>query len=256
MYKTLFFCITSLLLFTCKKEASKEKTATKVIVKNELKTKSGYSYDKDFVLGKFNYKTDTTFIKISSKHSSKPIYLKKEVYSAFKKMFADAQKEGITLIVVSGTRSFYEQKSIWERKWDKYKNLNPIDRTKKILEYSSMPTTSRHHWGTDLDLINLNNAYFESGKGKKEYEWLVKNANDFGFFQVYTSKESGRTGYNSEKWHWSYLPLASNYLHYYNETISYRDIDGFKGSEFAKKVKIIANYVNGISSESPYQKHP
>ena len=29
MYKTLFFCITSLLLFTCKKEVSKEKTATK-----------------------------------------------------------------------------------------------------------------------------------------------------------------------------------------------------------------------------------
>ena len=84
MYKTLFFCITSLLLFTCKKEVSKEKTATKVIVKNELKTKSGYSYDKDFVLGKFNYKTVRTFIKISSKHFYKPSYLKKEVYSVFK----------------------------------------------------------------------------------------------------------------------------------------------------------------------------
>lgn len=250
MYKTIVLYTITLILLSCKNDVSKEKATTKMSSESGLKIKSTYIYNKDFVLGKFNYKTDTTFIKISSIHSSKIIYLNKEVYKAFENMFSAAQKEGVKLIVVSGTRSFYEQKSIWERKWEKYKNLSPLDRTKKILEYSSMPTTSRHHWGTDVDLINLNNTYFESGKGKKEYEWLVKNANNFGFYQVYTSKENGRTGYNLEKWHWSYLPLASRYLNYYNESISYKDIHGFKGSEFAENVNMIANYVNGISKAS------
>ena len=38
-----------------------------------------------------------------------------------------------------------------------------------------MPSTSRHHWGTDLDLNNLNNSYFTSGKGKKIYKGSEKN---------------------------------------------------------------------------------
>lgn len=240
----------SLLIFfvSCKKEVSKEITKQKeTITQNELIVKPIYNYTKDFVLGKFNYKSDSTFIKINSNHSSKVIYLNKDVYIAFKEMHTSAKKDGIKLIIVSGTRNFYEQKSIWERKWNKYKNLKPLERAQKILEYSSMPTTSRHHWGTDMDLNNLNNSYFEKGKGKKEYEWLLKNANDFGFYQVYTNKENGRTGYNLEKWHWSYLPLASKYLNYYNQNITYLDISGFKGSELAEKAKMITEYVNGIS---------
>lgn len=204
----------------------------------------------DFILGKFDYKNDTTFTKVKSNHSSKLIYLKKEVYSSFENMHNQAQKDGIRLIIISGTRNFYEQKSIWERKWNKHKNLEPLERAKKILEYSSMPSSSRHHWGTDLDINNLNNSYFESGTGKKEYDWLQKNANNFGFFQVYSSKDNGRTGYNEEKWHWSYLPLASSYLNYYNQNIEYKDITGFKGSEIAEKAKIISKYVNGISKRA------
>ena len=110
-----------------------------------------------------------------------------------------------------------------------------------------MPSTSRHHWGTDLDINSLSNSYFTEGKGKKEYNWLQKNASKFGFYQVYTSKENGRKGYNEEKWHWTYLPLSSKYLNYYNAHISLNDISGFKGSEFAKELNIIKNYVNGIN---------
>ncbi|WP_452232588.1 M15 family metallopeptidase [Lacinutrix sp. MEBiC02595] len=240
----------SLLVFfvSCKKEVSKEIVKQKeTITQNELIVKPVYNYTKDFVLGKFDYKNDSSFVKINTNHSSKTIYLNREVSDAFKQMHRSAKKDGINLIIVSGTRNFYEQKSIWERKWNKYKNLEPLDRAKKILEYSSMPSTSRHHWGTDMDLNNLNNSYFEKGKGKKEFEWLLKNANNFGFYQVYTNKENGRTGYNLEKWHWSYLPLASRYLNYYNENITYLDISDFKGSELAEKAKMITEYVNGIS---------
>lgn len=206
--------------------------------------------NKNFILGKFSYKKDTSFTKVASIHSTKSLYLNKEVYKAFKKMHTDAAKENINLKIISGTRNFYEQKGIWERKWEKYKALPAIDRAKKILEFSSMPTTSRHHWGTDMDLNNLNNSYFEKGQGKKEYEWLIKNGNNYGFYQVYTYKNTGRTGYNLEKWHWSYLPLANAYLNYYNENIKYKDISGFKGAELASQLTIIKSYVNGISEKA------
>lgn len=205
--------------------------------------------DKNLILGKFDYKTNAFFIEVSRIHASKTIYLNQEAYSAFCKMYNQAKSDNIDLKIISGTRNFDEQKAIWERKWHKYKNLHPINRAKKILKYSSMPTTSRHHWGTDVDLNSLRNSYFDKGQGKKEYEWLVKNANNYGFFQVYTSKKTGRTGYNLEKWHWSYLPLAKKYLDFYNTTITYKDITDFTGSELAATLNTITNYVNGISEQ-------
>ena len=92
--------------------------------------------------------------------------------AAARDAFNKAKRDSIDLKIISGTRNFYEQKAIWNRKWNLYNNLNPIHRAKKILEYSSMPSTSRHHWGTDIDLNSLNNSYFNTGKGLKTYQWL------------------------------------------------------------------------------------
>ncbi|BAO76972.1 M15 family metallopeptidase [Winogradskyella sp. PG-2] len=204
---------------------------------------------KDFVLGKFDYKQDSTFVKVNFKHSTKEVYLKNEVYTAFVSMLNSAKNAGIELKIISGTRNFKEQETIWERKWNRYKNLTPIARALKILEYSSMPCTSRHHWGTDIDLNSLNNSYFNSGKGLAEYNWLITHANSFGFHQVYTEKNKNRTGYNLEKWHWSYLPLASKYLEFYNSKIESIYINGFKGSELVEDLNIIEDYVNGVSDK-------
>jgi LAS superfamily LD-carboxypeptidase LdcB len=250
-FKTVRLTILSLFVLSCtnKKQINKKKTAI-IDIQNfqrPLLKNKNMNITKDFVLGKFNYHKHIDFLKIETKHSSKAIYLNKTVYKAFVKMFEAAKNDGISLKVISGTRNFNEQKGIWERKWEKYKTLEPLKRAKKILEFSSMPTTSRHHWGTDMDLNNLNNSYFEKSNGKKEYDWLVTNANNFGFYQVYTPKTNGRTGYNLERWHWSYLPLASQYLTFYNKHITYQDIKGFKGSEYAEKAQMIANYVNGVS---------
>lgn len=204
---------------------------------------------KEFVLGKFDYKKDKRFIQVDSIYTNKETYLQKEVYRAFLKMYDSALQSKIKLTIVSGTRNFYSQKWIWERKWEKYKDLEPKERALKILEYSSMPSSSRHHWGTDVDLVSLNNPFFESGEGKSTYEWLQKHAHLFGFYQVYTNKENGRTGYNEERWHWTYLPLSKDYLSFYNEHVKYEDIRGFLGSKLASEIDIITKYVNGVSVE-------
>jgi LAS superfamily LD-carboxypeptidase LdcB len=252
---TLIF-ILNLIIISCQNRS--KNTSTPITTKTEIEVVSQpvvnmhledtLSITKNFVLGKFNYKVDSTFVKVDLKHATKEIFINTMAYKAFLRMADSAKKEGIDLKILSGTRNYYEQKTIWERKWKKYNNLNPIDRSKKILEYSSMPSTSRHHWGTDIDLNSLNNSYFNTGKGLSVYKWLKSNANRFGFYQVYTNKKTnGRTGYNEEKWHWSYLPLASKYLEYYNSNIEAKDISGFEGSELADKLNVIKEYANGIS---------
>ena len=204
---------------------------------------------KNFLLGKFDYKTAFDFKKVDKIHAVKPIYLNAMVYSAFKEMHAAAKNDGIELKILSGTRNFNEQKAIWERKWNRLDSLEASERAQNILKFSAMPGTSRHHWGTDIDLNSLENSYFEEGRGKAEYEWLVKNAKNYGFYQVYTARESGRTGYEEEKWHWSYLPLASQYLEQYLALIDPCEINGFEGSELAEATNIITTYVNGIPQD-------
>ncbi len=210
--------------------------------------------------GKFFPSKDSAFVLVKKPHSNRTIYLQKEVYSKFIEMFNAAKKEGINLTIISGTRNFYDQKSIWERKWTGKRILSdgtsakdikdPNKRALKILLYSSMPSTSRHHWGTDIDINNLNNSYFESGRGLKEYNWLVENAGDYGFCQVYSDKKiENRTGYEMEKWHWSYTPIAAEYTKKYTELISYEKINGFMGCKHAKEIGAIQNYVNGINTE-------
>ncbi len=210
---------------------------------------------KDFLMGRFNPKTHPDFVKVDKEyHTKSEMYLLKETLEAFIKMRESAKLDGISLTIVSGTRNFDAQKRIWEKKYEKNKNkgLSDIENIKKIMVWSSMPSTSRHHWGTDID-INGFDEYFDgvNPKANKEYEWLKENASKFGFCQTYTEKkEGGRlTGYNEEKWHWSYMPIAKQLLEDYSKLIDYTDIKGFSASEFSQELNIIEKYVFGIECE-------
>lgn len=202
------------------------------------------------LLGKIKYAEHEDFQKANMKYCSKTIYLREEVLAKFEEMYEAAQKDGVVLTILSGTRSFNEQKLIWERKWKKNIQLmDSISAAKKILTYSSMPSTSRHHWGTDIDLNSFENSYFESGKGKKVFDWLVQHASEYGFFMPYDDKNiSNRKGYNMEKWHWSYFPLADQFLKEYLSVIKCSDISGFKGANLAcsSEIDAIGSYVAGI----------
>jgi LAS superfamily LD-carboxypeptidase LdcB len=215
--------------------------------------------DKGYLTGKIRYSDFPDFKVIAPEHTTKTNeYLRDDVYEAFLRMRTEALKEGISLTIVSGARNFERQKSIWETKWNgerkvEGKNLalevkDPAERARLILLYSSMPGTSRHHWGTDIDINSLEDEYFLSGKGKAEYEWLSRRAAEFGFCQVYSPKGKDRPfGYEEEKWHWSYMPVASVLLRNYLVQISESDISGFAGDKTATTLKVKERYVAGIN---------
>ncbi len=219
---------------------------------------NGQTKSKEFLMGKIDYAQHSDFVKLPQHMSSKPnSYLQQTVIDSLRAMFAAAEKDGVHFIVISAARNFHDQKRIWERKWEaqiiEHPKKSKAEHALHILRYSSMPGTSRHHWGTDFDLNSLEPAYFQKGQGLKEYQWLQKNAVRFGFYQPYNNDEN-RTGYQEEKWHWSFFPIANQLLQDYLSTINYSDIQEFKGSESAKEIQVISKYVGGIGT-SPVLAH-
>ena len=212
-----------------------------------------------YLLGKFSPADDARFVKLTAQHASGgalSAYLRSETVEAFCEMKKAAQVDGFDLKIISATRNFERQKEIWENKWNgktpvEGKDISTLEgaqKAKLIMRYSSMPGTSRHHWGTDIDLNSVEVNYWKTSAGQKIYEWLKVNAGKFGFCQPYTNKaENNRTGYEEEAWHWSYFPLSGKMLDDYNKQIRYADIKGFAGSEYAEAIKVISIYVNGVS---------
>ncbi len=215
---------------------------------------------KIYLTGQFDPAQRENFILVSPEYTLVPnkIYLRKETYGAYLQMRNAANKDSINLRIASATRNFDYQKDLWEKKWTGVTIIDGKDLSKstpagqerfeKILEYSAVPGMSRHHWGTDIDINDANPQYFNSQKGKKEYEWLTKNAYQFGFCQTYDLKGSARpTGYNEEKWHWSYLPLSQTFMQEYKNLIKNEDIKGFLGDEYVFSFDLINDYVLSIN---------
>lgn len=221
--------------------------------------------EKIYLTGKFDPSQRENFVLIPSEYaigqmSQNKMYLRKETLDAFLRMQKAADQDGIDLKIASATRNFDYQKELWNNKWtgativdgkDLSKSFpDELERFKKILEYSAAPGTSRHHFGTDIDINDANPEYFKKENGRKVYEWLAKNAYMFGFCQTYNLKGSERkTGYNEEKWHWSYLPIARKLTQEYKNLIKEKDLKGYDGDEYVSSLDLINDYVLSINPE-------
>ena len=196
---------------------------------------------------------------------SDTILLEKETYSAFIKMKDAAEKDGIIIKLVSGFRDFYRQQLIWNNKYKKFTNEFSLDgptAIKEIIRFSTIPGTSRHHWGTEIDIIDKN---FENEKDlliSKKYEeggifnslkkWMDKNSKRFGFYIVYDD-DSNRPGFEYEPWHYTYKPVSDLFQREFlklnlKSIISKTKVEGkeFINDEFIKKY--IDENIMGISS--------
>ena len=78
-----------------------------------------------------------------------------------------ARESGLALCAASGFRSYRAQLAIFDAKWaaqrpvldDQDRPLRRSDYTDeewltRILRFSALPGTSRHHWGTDIDVYD------------------------------------------------------------------------------------------------------
>jgi len=144
----------------------------------------------------------------------------------------EALAAGFDLRPVSGFRDFARQMSIWNGKYSGERPLydangcalnaaqmSPAERVAAILEWSALPGGSRHHWGTDLDIIDagatapgyrvqLNAEEFaQNGPFAPLSAWLDAHAGRFGFFRPFRGVLSG---VRAEPWHFSFAPVAEH----------------------------------------------
>ena len=156
----------------------------------------------------------------------KDINLRKEAHDAFIEMKRAAYSGGVDLKIVSSYRSFDRQQLIFERKFQKYtdEGMDPLDAISRIIEYSTIPGTSRHHWGTDIDVIDgykkvdgdvLVPSKYGEGEPYADFKkWMDENSEKYGFYLVYTDNPK-RKGFKYEPWHYSYAPISIPMLEAY-----------------------------------------
>ena len=251
----IIFC----LLFSCQREKGSGQSLPEQAQDSIVTDAALDTIDISYLTGKFEPVNDPNFAEIPDSIASRPgLLLRKEALDALIRMISAAGKAGHRITVISATRNFDYQREIWEKKWTGKRILSngknaaeaypsPEDRARAILLYSSMPGTSRHHWGTDFDINDLNNAYFETGEGASLFMWMEENAADFGFCRPYTAKGPHRTsGYEEEKWHWSYMPLSTPLTKAAANKLKNEDISGFKGEEASNSIDVVGQYVLGI----------
>jgi LAS superfamily LD-carboxypeptidase LdcB len=156
--------------------------------------------------------------------------LHRQVVAPFLNLRRAAQADGIDLAAVSGFRDFARQLTIWNGKFSGERamfdaagakldaqSLTPRERVAAILQWSALPGASRHHWGTDLDLVDrrVSAAGYEIKLTRAEYApggplaaldlWLTAHAPRFGFFRPFQGE---RSGVQPEPWHFSFAPIA------------------------------------------------
>ncbi len=159
--------------------------------------------------------------------------LQAEAAQAFRALQQDALAAGFELAIASSFRSYDRQLAIWNGKASGQRRvhddagkdvaistLSPRDRVLAILRYSAIPGTSRHHWGTDLDVYDARAlpAGYQLELSPQEvapgglfdplHQWLdqcMARDESRGFYRPYSMDRGGTA---PERWHLSYAPLA------------------------------------------------
>ena len=129
--------------------------------------------------------------------------------------------------------------------------LTEGERALEVLKTSSAPGTSRHHWGTDIDINSVDPQAWERSPLSGTYTWLTANAATYGFHQPYTPRQQrGNRGYFEEKWHWSYTaiaqPLLSEYRRLLFNPAEFRR--GLQGRNVEAESFIVSHYQEYVGS--------
>ncbi len=137
---------------------------------------------------------------------------------------------GLELRVASSFRDFERQRGIWNAKFfgerpvldrrGQVVDVMALDERRRVLAllvWSALPGASRHHWGTDVDVVEgkaviaghrprlIPSEYRRGGAFYPLTCWLDQNMRRFGFFRPY--QQAGQ-GVQPEPWHLSFAPVA------------------------------------------------
>lgn len=125
-----------------------------------------------------------------------------EAAAHLEEMFAAAKADGMTLVAISGFRSFGRQSAIYGRK---QKSAGKEAATLLV----APPGASEHQLGLAMDIGRVSNQNLNGSFGRsKEGQWVKENAHLFGFIVRYQEEYTEVTGYAYEPWHLRFVGKA------------------------------------------------
>lgn len=200
----------------------------------------------------------------------------------FLDMKADAARAGLDIAITSAFRDFAAQQRIWDMKFRgerplfdaagqvrEHASLSEEALVGAIMCWSAVPGASRHHWGTELDLIDraampqdyrvqLVPAETEPGGVFHPLRcWLDENMSRYAFYRPYATFHGGVL---PEPWHVSYAPVSLPALgrltpELLAEAVGESDMLG-KGIVLKKLAEIHARYVASVDLPPPCDSSP
>lgn len=135
-----------------------------------------------------------------------PTTVRAVIVEPLRRMIADMEAAGLAPFIISGYRS-YAQQAIAYEKWLEY---NPD----YVGILSAQPGHSEHQLGTTVDFgspelpeivgdpeIEFHTYFYQTSEG----QWLLTNAQRYGFTLSFTRDNGELTGFFYEPWHYRYV---------------------------------------------------
>lgn len=132
----------------------------------------------------------------------------KRVKDELTQMLIDMKKANIDDVwVQSAYRSVEYQEKIYNEKIEEYISLGESRERAEILTLKviNKPGTSDHNLGLAID-FNYVDYNFDKTSA---YDWLTKNAENYGFILRYRKDKENITKVNYEPWHWRYVGVEN-----------------------------------------------
>lgn len=171
---------------------------------------------------------------VSHQQNRQQYLVSKSIQSDLNRLLLAAKNDDIEISVVSSYRSFEQQLSIWNEKWQGYRpvfsrhgrplnisQMSDMEKYKAISLWSALPGLSRHHWGTDLDIFSAkaitdghkveltSEEFSDKGVCCELNDWLDSNLSQYGFFRPYSKYQQGVA---AEAWHISHIVTSDQIL--------------------------------------------
>ena len=145
--------------------------------------------------------------KLASAVTSSGIELDFRICQYYQQMYDAAKQAGCILTPYSGYHSYSLQESTYNRKVSFYtgQGLSKEDAeaqaNKKILPAGC----SEHNAGMAIDIVSASSDF----ENTKEYQWLVDNAQNYGFVLRYPADKEAITGVDFQPWHWRFVGVEN-----------------------------------------------
>lgn len=126
--------------------------------------------------------------------------LRKEASDSLELMYQAAQKKDLHLAINSAYRTYQQQKSIYDEYHQKYDEVTANGLV-------AIPGSSEHQLGLGVDLTSQSviDGKWRFFGDTPEYQWVIKNAHQYGYILRYPSSQSDLTGTANEPWHFRYV---------------------------------------------------